>query len=814
VDSLSQDARFGLRSLAHRPLFTTVAVVTLALGIGGTTAVFSVVDGVLIKDLPYRDPSSLVSVWRAWPSWRGVGVLDYVWDHIQFAAADFVNIRDRARTLDGVAASVHRRVTFAADERTEEIWAGFASANLFELLGVQPILGRTFHEDEALPAATSGARVALLSAELWRGRFAGDPGILGRAIVMGGEVYEVIGVLPPGFRLASDLVAINDNAGSADRGFRDVWAPLGRDAANCGNCLELLARLAPSRSIEEARAEVQTLLLDHPGDPPGQVARVVSRKELLTRGFGAPLLILFAAAGLLLLIACLNVAGLLVGEAAGRQQELAVRAALGAGRGRIVRQLLTESALLGLTGAVAGAVVAWLGVEALLRFAPPMPRAEAIGLDGRVLAFAVGTGLATGIFFGLAPALGLGRVRPAVSLTRVAARGGGAPWLQRALVSLQVGLTVVLLIAGGLLGRSLTRLMSVDPGFAPEGLATLSFAVPAARDGSAEAMAQFQAEVVRVASAVPGAKVVSATNQLPFPGGRFSNAFGFRRDGAPVTSTFWNRSVLPNYHETLGIPLLQGRLLCEADGPGAPDVIVVSRSLAQRNWPGESPLGKRVWQGGSEGRQWTVVGVVGDVRHKTLAAPAEPTLYRTTAQSPSRRLYLVARTVGDPAATIRALQAAIWALDSDTPIADAATMTALIRDSERDDRFRAVLMWVFAGVGALLASVGIFGVTARTVSGRAREMAIRMALGAPANGLVGLVLEDGLVSATVGTGLGLIGATWTAGLIRHFLYEIDARDPVTYAGAVALAFTMCLVAAYLPARRITRIEPAALFADE
>jgi len=814
MDSLRQDVRLALRSLSRRPGFTAIAAVTLALGVGGTTAMFSIVDGVLIRDLPYREPSSVVSVWRAWPGWRGLGVLDYVWDHIQFPADDYLHIREYARTLEGVSASVHRRVTLAADGRADEVWAGFASAGLFEMLGVQPTLGRAFREDEALPSSPSGARVVLLSHELWQSRYGGDPSVLGRTLAIGGDRAEIVGVLPPGFRLASDLVTINDNAGAADTGLRDVWMPLDRDAANCGNCLELLARLAPGRSIEDARAEVQALLLDHPGDPPDQRARVVPRKAFLTRGFGAPLLILFGASGILLLIACLNVAGLLVGEAVGRRHEIAVRSALGAGRWRILRQLLTESALVGLIGAAAGAAVAWWGTGALLSVAPPMPRVEEVGLSGRVLAFTAGTGLATGLLFGLAPALSLAGSRPEVFLTRVAGRGGGAVWLHSAVVSIQVGLTVVLLVGGGLVGRSLFRLMSVEPGFAPEGLATLSFAVPHGRAGSADAIARFQAEVVRVAAALPSVRAVSAANQLPFPGGRFSNAFAFHRGGQSVTATFWNRSVLPTYHETMGIPLLRGRLLTDGDGPGAPDVIVVSRSLAERSWPGESPIGKQIWEGGSAGRPWTVVGVVGDVRHKTLGAPAEPTLYRTTRQMPARRLYLAARTAGDPAETIPALQAAIWALDPDSPIAEPATMTALVRDSEGDDRFRAILMWTFAALAALLASVGVFGVTARAVSARARELAIRSALGAPAWGLVGLVLKSALITATIGLGIGLTVAIWAAGFVRHVLYEIDARDPLTFAGAAALACAVCLVAAYLPARRVTRVAPGAVFADE
>lgn len=812
MDSVFQDLRFALRSLARRPLFATIAVLTLALGIGGTTAIFSVVDGVLIRDLPYRDPSSLVSVWKAWPSWRGQGLLDSVWDHIRFPLADYLNIRDHAETLGDIEAYTVRRYVLTGDGSAEEVSVGLATEGLFSLLGVHPILGRAFSERETVPVATRGPRVALLSHELWVSRFGGEPGVLGRAIVMSGEAYEVVGVLPPDFRLVSDMVTSGENGGVTDAGIRDVWAPLGRAETDCGNCLEVLVRLAPGHSVGDARREMQGLLIDHPGDPPDQIARVVEYKQRLVRGFGAPLLVLFGAAAVLLLIACLNVAGLLVGEAMRRHQEIAVRSALGAGRWRIARQLLTESALLGLIGAAAGIVLARLGIAALLSVAPPIPRLEEVGVSGRVLAFAIGTGIATGIAFGLAPALSLIGPR-GVLAARGVSRGREIRWLHGGVVSIQLGLTVILLVAGGLFGRSLTRLMSIDPGFNPEGLATFAFDVPRARATSDETIAQFQAEVFRVATAVAGVSTVSATSELPFPGGKWSRSFALEPDGPMSEIAMWHRSVRPNYHETMGIPLLAGRMLSEADGPGAPDVILVSESFAEQVWPGESALGKRIYKTGPVGG-WTVVGVVGDVRHKTLGAAAEPTIYRTTAQAPMRRLYLVARTNHDPASIMAVLQQSIWAEYPDTPITEAGVMTTLVRDSEADDRFRAVLMWTFSALAVLLASVGVFGVMARAVASRTREIGIRTALGARGTALIALVLRDGLICATIGIGIGLIGATWLAGVIRHLLYDLDARDPLTYVVVALLAMMVCVVAAYVPARRILGVSPMEALTDE
>ena len=806
VESALRDVRFALRSLLRRPLFAGLSVVTLALGIGGTTAIFSIVDGVLIKRLPYRDPDAVVSVWRAWPDWRGQEILDYVWDHIQFALEDYEGLRDGARTLTNVEAAVHRRVPLTSDGRTEEIRVGYATSGLFEMLGVDPVVGRTFVEGEALPAPV-GARVALLSRQLWTRLFAADPSVVGRTISLGGESYEVVGVLPGWFRLPSDLVTINDNAGAADDGLREVWLPLGRVEAACGNCLEVLARLAPGHTLEEARAEARTFVTEGPAH---QLARVEPRKAYLTRRTETPLLVLLMAAGILLAVACLNVAGLLAGEATGRQREIAVRRALGAGRGRVVRQLLTESALLGLLGAAGGVALAWLGTDALLAVAPPLPRLEEVGISGRVLAFAMASGLVTGLLFGLAPALGLVGGGPAPSGTR-ATRGSDARRFRAAVLTLQVGLTVTLLVAGGLFGRSLTRLMAVDPGFVPAGLATLSFTAPPGARGEDAGLSSLQSDVIDAVARLPGITAVTATDQLPFPGGHFSNGFRIERNGAPVGTTFWNRSVLPGYFETLGIPLLQGRLLSDADAPGAPDVIVVSRSLAERSWPGETPLGKVVTNGESS---WTVVGVVGDVHQKTLGAAPQPTFYRSLLQRPRARLYLAARTAGDPAAVIPSMRRAIWALGPTTSITEAGVMTALIRDSEADDRFRALLMRTFAALATLLAAVGIFGVTARGVAGRTRELGIRAALGATGGGLVRLVVREGLTSAAAGVVLGSAGAWAAAAAVRHLLFGVDPHDPGIYARVVALALAVCVVAAWIPARRATRIDPRRAIAEE
>jgi len=347
--------------------------------------------------------------------------------------------------------------------------------------------------------------------------------------------------------------------------------------------------------------------------------------------------------------------------------------------------------------------------------------------------------------------------------------------------------------------------MSVDPGFMPEQLATFAFDVPATRASTGEAIQQFQSDVVRTAGAVPGVSSVSLTSELPFPGGKGSRSFALEADGPMSPTAMWHRSVLPNYHATMGIPLLEGRVLSPSDAPGAPDAIVVSRSFADAIWPGESALGKRIYKTGPIGG-WTVVGVVGDVRHKTLGAAVEPTMYRTVMQAPMRRLYLVARTAGEPAAVSQAIQRAIWALDPDTPITESGVMTSLMRNSEADDWFRTRIMWTFAGLAAVLAGVGIFGVTARAVALRAKEMGIRSALGAQNWSLVALVLRDGLVLAVSGLAIGLLGGFWSSRVLQSFLYGVQAWDPLTYGSVAGLIVAISLAAAYVPARRVTRIS--------
>jgi predicted permease len=809
LDAARRDVRFALRSLARRPVFAAIAVITLGLGIGGTTTIFTVVDAVLIRDLPYEDPSRVVSVWKAWPAWRSQDGLDYVWDHIQLPWEEYLAIRDGVPSLADVAAYQNdANVLFGRGEPLR-VSTGLASANLFSLLGVRLALGRAFRPEE-VPPEGDAARVVVLSHELWQRRFGADQDVVGTTVRLDAESYEVVGVLPAGFRMTSDLITTHQNGGTIDAGLRDVWLPLGSDGVDCGNCFELLGRLAPGRTAEQARQEIQPLLTAQTPDP-NQVARVVGRKEVVTRGFGTPILMLLGAAAVLLLIACTNVAALMLGEAPGRSREVAVRFALGAGRARILRQLLTEAVLIGVLGAAAGVALAMASTGALLSVAPPMPRLEEVRLSGRVLAFASGVGVLTGVLFGIAPAGLLATPRGSVALRGRTPAPASRPLLM-GVVSAQVGLTVVLLVAGALFGRSLVAVMAVDPGFEADGLATFGVEVPPGDPAEPEDLERFYREVLVRLEAVPGVLAVSATSTLPFPGGTNAHSFGYVRGGEEVVTTQWARWVHSDYLEVLGVPLLTGRTLGTADDAGAARVMLVSASLAERNWPGESPLGAQIRYFG--GDPWTVVGVVGDVRQRSLGAEPEATFYVSSAQLPRRSMDVVVRTASDPAAALPALRDAVWAVDPDIPIARAAPMTDLVRESEADDRFRALLMWVFAALAVLLAAVGIFGVTARTVAARSREIGIRTALGARSGSLVALVVREGLSSALLGTAVGLIGALLGSRLVGHLLYEVDAHDPLSFFGAAAVAVAVCGLSAYVPARRVTSVAPLRAIVDE
>ncbi len=635
--------------------------------------------------------------------------------------------------------------------------------------------------------------------------------MLGKTLVLDGISYTVVGVLPRGFRLrwltGGPLLEGHLNS-------KDIWVPFGQlwDCIGCGsNMYQVVGRLLPGITIDQARAETYAILTRDTTYKEMDV-RLIPRDEDEVRGLSSPLTLLLGATGLLLLIACGNIATLSLGEMHGRRQEVATRCALGAGGSRIVRQLLTESMVLGLLGSVVGALIAFAGTRALVLLAPPIPRIDEVVVNLRVLAFATLLGMLTGLAFGTVASIV--STRSSISETL---RSGGRTGSGRGrrfgstVVALEIALTVVLLVTAGLLARSLSRLLEVDPGFETENLATIRLSLPDTSYPTDEERSRFFLEVLGRLEAIPNVRAVTASNGLPFPGRTASWGVAVEGSDSEMRPSAKLFHVAAGYHEMMEIPLLAGRTFNSADGPDAPSVAVVSESLARLLWSDESSIGARLWY------PWetvTVVGIVADVHRETLDTDPEPTFYVPFVQFSRGEVSFAARTKADPNQAIPLIREAVWSVDENIAITEADNMASLIARSTSEEQYRTLLMMVFGVMAAMLAAVGIFGVTARAVTHRTREFGIRMALGARDTGLVRMVLRAGLFTGTVGTLLGLLGATWTSSLVHRFLFGVKPSDPFTYGAVALLLVVVCLFASYLPARRIASVNPVEVLRSE
>lgn len=806
LESVLQDIRFSLRTLRRRPLFTFIALGTLGLGIGATTAIFSVVEGVLLRPLPYQRPGELVQVWETFPGWRDNPQLAAGWDQMYLAWPDYERWRDGQTMFQEVALYGGTTKIFSGAGAAEEISVGMGSASLLSALGIRPVLGRGFLPGED---GNGADRIALLSHSFWQERFGREPGVLNESITLNNEPYAIVGVLPPAFRIRS--LGFFGGAGNSP-----VWIPIGSDGGSLGvnsHSFEGVARLKPGVTLVQASAETESLLR---GDrPPEEIsARLAYRNEAELAGLREPLYLLLGASLVLLLIACGNVATLLMGEITGRRHELATRMAVGAGRRRLLRQLVTESVLLGIAGSGLGILLSVAGTGALVGLAPPLPRLGQVGVNGTVLVFAVSVGVVTGIIFGLAPSLDVfrGPVRNAFQGgTRGQERQGAV--FQRGVVSLEVALTVVLLVSGGLLVRSLNGLFAVEPGFRQEGLVEVRVRLPGYRYSErTERLFAFR-QMQEAIQAVPGVEAVSGTTRPPFSVSPNLLSFGIEGHDVPqgaISPHTSQYAVLPGYFEVMGIPLLAGRSLSETDGEGGPAVAVISESMARRFWRGASPLGTRIYFGDT----LTIVGIVGDVRHEAMDAEVLPSLYLPLRLDPETRFSFVIRTADNPESLLPGLREAVASVDSDVPVLRTASIHSLMVGSARGERFRTVLMMVFGICAALLAGAGVFGVTSRGVARRNREMGIRMALGARGSRLVRMVLGGSLAAGAVGIGLGLVGALGATRLLAQYLFGIDSWDPLTYGTAACAMVILSGVASYVPARRASRVAPMAVLREE
>ncbi|HEX6045964.1 MAG TPA: ABC transporter permease [Pyrinomonadaceae bacterium] len=797
---LIQDLRYAARMQRKNPGFTIVAIIALALGIGANTAIFSVVNTVLLRALPYKDPDRLVMVWE--------DATKQGYPRDTPAAANFVDWRSQNTVFEGMAAIIDESFNLTGAGDPERLEGRRVSANLFSLLGVEPQIGRTFTNEEDQPGSN---KVAVLSYGLWQRRFGGDNSIVGKSLSLNGETYTVVGVMPASFQFPT-----SDDA---------LWAPIAftqEDAANRNrHYLQVVARMKPGISLEQAQTEMSTiaarLAQQYPDSNTDLGAAVTSLHEQLVGDIRPALLILLGAVGLVLLIACANVANLLLARAAVRQKEIAVRVALGARRSRLIRQFLTESILLSTIGGIAGLAIAYGGLVLLRAFIPEnISQAKQVSIDPKVLGFTFLVSTLTGLIFGLAPALQAARFNQTETLKeggRDSATGSSGKRIRGLLVMAEVAVSLVLLIGAGLLINSFLRLRNVDPGFRADNLLTMRVVLPETKYSEFQPRSAFYTDLVRRVESLPGVKSAAVTTNLPLY--RQGNSIGITIEGQPPPppgkeNIVVTRIVSPRYFETMSIPLLSGRGFTAQDTTTTPRAVVISETMARRYWPGEDPIGKRIGTGRIQRPEdWTqVIGVVKDVRQFELAVDARPQMYLPHTQRgffPSDDL--VVKTDIDPASMASTVRNAVWEIDKDQPVSNIRTMEEILLDSIARQRFSMLLLAIFAAVALALAAVGIYGVMSYSVAQRTHEIGIRMALGAQTGAVLKLAVGYGLKLVIAGVVIGLIAAFALTRVMATLLYGVTATDPATFTLISLLLIFVAALASYIPARRATKVDP-------
>ncbi|MGE5276119.1 MAG: ABC transporter permease [Acidobacteriota bacterium] len=797
------DLRYGARALRRSPGFTAVALVTIALGVGANTAIFSVVNAILFRPLSFPEPERLVAVFQTLPS-QGI-------DQNGVSYPNYADWARRARSFEDLAAIRMHDYTLTGQGDPALVAAGTVTSNLFRMLRVRPLLGRGLTESDDAPGAPS---VAVLGERLWRSRYGGDPSIIGKSITLDDLPCTVVGVVSASFKTPPE----NPPA--------ELWLPLSHDPVfgdlrqrRAGHYLRAVARLKKGVSIGQAEAElaaIQSALdREYPGENEGWGVRLVPLAESLVGGVRTGLLVLFAAVGLVFFIACANVANLLLVRASARSQEVAIRTALGAGRSRLARQFLTESLVLGVTGGAIGAGLALASLRALRAWLPAdLPRASEIRLDAPVLLFALGASILAAIVFGLAPALHASGASLSDTLKEGSpgsGESGASKRLRGLLVVGETALSFVLLIGAGLLGRSLLRLEEVPLGFDPLRVLTSGISLPRAQYSKPEQWIAFYGRLVERLKAKPGVEGVTAVLPLPLQGGGLN--FGFtiegrspRKAGNDLSANY--TALTADYFRVLGVPLQRGRLFTPGDTADSPRVCLISSAFARRYFPGEEPLGKRLVFGFSSPVAREIVGIVADVRRDGLAAPSKPEMYVPFEQEPWWAAYIAIRTRGEPGPIASALREEVRALDPSLPLADIAPMTQVVYDSVALPRLRTSLLGLFGALALFLAVIGIYGVISYDVGRRAREIGIRLALGASKGDLMRLVFGHGLALTGVGLAAGLVGAAILTRRMASLLFELSPLDPATYAGAALLLLLAGLLACWIPARRALRVNPS------
>jgi putative ABC transport system permease protein len=778
--------------LARNPGVTALAVIALALGIGGNTAVFSVVNAVLLRPLPVYAPDRLVWIWANSPSRN----LAYAFT----AYSTYAAWKAGSPSFESMSAYSPGSATLTIGDDPEQVDILRVNASFFHMLGVNPIAGRDFLAQEDEPGAP---KVAILEYGVWERRLGRDRNAIGRAIHLDGESVTVVGVLPRGFSFPNRVA--------------DVYVPIARSTVRGtagAPSVGAYGRLKPGVPIERAQAELdavsQQLAASYP-TMKGRGAHIWRVRDFTVRDVRLTLLVLLGAVGLVLLIACANVANLLLVRASARQREIALRTALGAGRWRILRQLLTESVMLGISGGAAGLALAYAGIKLLPHYGPDrIPFLKETSLDGRVLAFALVTSLLTGIIFGLAPAIAAFRTRIYETLKEgsIAAGESRARYRFRgALVVIEVAIALLLTIGATLMMRTLLHLQATSPGFEAEGVLTASITLPIAKYSKPEQRIGFYWQVLDRMAAMPGAQAASMVSLVPLGGS--NTGVNMMVEGQPPprpedTPIFWQRIIDPAYFRLMRIPLLRGREFAEQDA-GSPRVAIINETMAHRYWPGVDPLGKRF----GSGKNWlAIVGIVGDVKFTTLTKDPDPEFYEPYRQAPIAEMNLTVRTASDPLRLAPALRQAVLEIDRAQPISRVTSMAQRVDDAVGTPRLAALLLVVFGTIALLLAAVGIYGVISFSVARRTREIGVRIALGAGGRDVLRMVVGQAVMLAVIGVAVGIGGAVALTRVIQGMLFGVNATDPLAYMAVSALLIAIAALAAYVPARRASRVSPS------
>lgn len=789
-----QDVRFAFRTFIKRPGFALVAIVTLALGIGANSAIFSVINGVLLKPLPFHEPENVIKLWESMAGgFQGT-----------VSPPNLKDWREQNTVFTKIAAFQYQNFGLQSQDAPERVRAATVSPEFFDVLGVQPQLGRVISDGEDQQGKH---RVAVLSHQLWQDKFASDPAIAGKTISLGGENYTVVGVMPASFRYPSRTT--------------ELWVPLvitpQQSAERGSHWLMTVARLKPGVSLEQANEQMNLIAKRIEQQYPGQLGRgvlLIRAQEEMVRNIRPALLMLLVAVGFVLLISCTNVANLLLARATTRRREIAIRLAMGAGRGRLIRQLLTESALLSLLGGAVGLMIAYWGITGLVKLATGiLPRANEVSLDGRVVGFTIALSLLTGIVFGLAPALQTSRADLQHDLKEgSAAAGNQRTWLRSLLVIGEIAAALILLVGASLLIKSFARLQQTESGVKTENVLTAGITLPDAKYDTVKSIAQFHKQMLERVSALPGVQSAGIISKLPMQEWGFNGSIQIEGQAPTRPGTRDSfvefRAVSPGYFATLGIPLVAGRMLDDRDQETTSPSIVVNQTLVRQYLPGQDAIGKPVV---IDNAKYQIVGVVGDVRQSGLAQNARAEIYWPYTQSPDASLTqtvsLAVRAAGNPTALTSSVRDAVLSVDPGQPIHNVKTMEEVISDSVSDSRLNVLLLSLFAAVALTLALIGVYSVMSYLVAQSTREIGIRIALGAQMRDVLRLVVSQGMLLIAIGVAIGIVLAFALTRLMESLLYGVTATDPLTFVVSPLIIAAVALIACLIPALRATKVDP-------